>query len=181
MVYLSTIKKQSNRKSKLNSSSAPVCLQKDTPHKSNLRLDVFNSEVWRDFCHLGIKRCTLVRMANWPDVISNNCRSNMRLERDVLKYGPAKTRLTPKYEGLLAKGALWWEWTIAKFRRSIFIGTQVFHCRTQDCRNLWENCQKETFLFFLLFPNVSFNHNFHRAWFSYSKGHVTVHLENVWL
>ena len=86
MVYLSTIKKQSNCKSKLNSSSAPVCLQNDTLLISNLRLDVFNSEVWRDFCHLGIKRCTLVRMANWPDVISINCRSNMRLERDVLKY-----------------------------------------------------------------------------------------------
>ena len=56
---------------------------------------------------LKIKRCTLVRMAHWP---CNNHTLQIKYEAGARRpqvSGPAKTRLTPKYEGLLAKGALW--------------------------------------------------------------------------
>ena len=55
---------------------------------------------------LGIKRCTIVRMANWP------CKHTLHIKYEagagrLQVSGLAKMRMTPKFKELLAKGAPW--------------------------------------------------------------------------
>ena len=118
MTYLSTIK-NSPIKAQLKFSST-LCAE---GHIAYIKFEAGRLRLGSMKGLLGIKRCTLVRMANWP-CYKHTLHIKYEAGAGRLQVsGLAKMRLTPKYEGLLAEGPPWQEWTIAKFRRSIYIGT----------------------------------------------------------
>ena len=70
-------------------------------HTANIKLEAGRLQLGSMKGLLGVKRCTLVRMANWP---CNKHTLHIKYEAGAGRpqvYGLAKMRVTPKYEGLL--------------------------------------------------------------------------------